>query len=317
MMNASTIDKYESLSERLAFEMDYWPMELYKLSLMPPEASATLRGGPAALFGGEFSRQIGLVTGAARGIGRAIAEKCAEEGAHVFVADLKKSEAEKVAQAINTKVKARRAFSLEMDVTRAESVRQGIEEIILKCGGLDFLVSNAGIAHVAAIDQLDEKDWEKSFSVNATGHFLVAREALHVFKRQNLGGAIVFIASKNVLAPGRDFGAYSSAKAAETQLARILAIENGEEGIRVNIVNPDAVFEDSGLWETVGKNRAKSYGIPAARLPEYYIQRNLMKTLVSPTDVAEAVSFLLSSRSSKTTGCILTVDGGVKEAFPR
>ena len=303
MTNASCIDTYDSLSERLAFEMDYWPMELYKLSLAPPEA--------------EFSRQCGLVTGAARGIGKAIAAKLAKNGAHVFLADLKKDLIQKVAEEINQAVKAVRAFPLRMDVTDPESVREGFEKVVLQCGGFDFLVSNAGIAHVAALDELELKDWEKSLAVNATGHFLVAREAVRFLKRQQLGGSIVFVVTKNVPAPGKDFGAYSAAKAAEAQLARVLAIENGESGIRVNMINPDGVFEDSGLWEKIAPNRARSYGIKAGKLAEFYQNRNLMKSAVSPEDVAEAAAFLISSRSAKTTGCAIPVDGGVREAFLR
>lgn len=303
MKNASTIDTYESLSERLAFEMDYWPMELYKLSLAPPEA--------------ELARQIGLVTGAGRGIGRAIALDLARKGAHVFLGDIQEKALKESVDFINRQTKSNRAFALRFDVTNPDSVRKGIEKIVLECGGIDFLVSNAGVAHVSPIDRLALEDWERSFAVNATGHFLVAREVIQLLKRQAMGGNLVFIATKNVLAPGKDFGAYSASKAAAAQLARILAIENGEHGIRVNMVNPDGVFEDSGLWETVGPSRAQSYGIPSKELPQYYQNRNLMKTPVLPSDVAEAVSFLISSKSSKTTGCILTVDGGVKEAFPR
>ena len=303
MKNASTIDTYESLSERLAFEMDYWPMELYKLSLAPPEA--------------ELARQVGLVTGAARGIGRAIALELVRQGAHVFLGDIQEKALNETVDWINRQTKSSRAFGVFLDVTNPDSVKRGIEKIILQCGGMDFLVSNAGVAHVSAIDQLRLEDWEKSFAVNATGHFLVAREVIQLLKRQAMGGNLVFIATKNVLAPGKDFGAYSASKAAEAQLARVLAIENGEHGIRVNMVNPDGVFEDSGLWETIGPNRAQSYGIPSQELKTYYQNRNLMKTAVLPKDVAEAVSFLISSKSSKTTGCILTVDGGVKEAFPR
>lgn len=303
MKNASSLDTYDSLSEKLAFEMDYWPMELYKLSLAPPEA--------------EFSRRIGLVTGAARGIGKAIAEKMAKSGAHVFLADLNGKAAAEAAASINKICKAERAFGLEMDVTKADSVHKAFKQIVLKCGGLDFVVSNAGLAHVSAIDKLELKDWEKSFAVNATGHFLVAREAVRIMKRQGMGGSIVFIVTKNVPAPGKDFGAYSASKAAEAQLGKVLAIEGAEFNIRVNQINPDGIFEDSGLWETIGPDRAKSYGLKPAELSKFYHNRNLMKTPVYPSDVAEAAAFLISEKSSKTTGCVLTVDGGLREAFPR
>ena len=303
MKNASSLDTYESLSEKLAFEMDYWPMELYKLSLAPAEA--------------EFSRQIGLVSGAARGIGKGIAEKMARGGAHVFLADLNGKAAEEAAASINALCKAERAFGLEMDVTKAESVHQAFKQIVLKFGGLDFVVSNAGLAHVSSIEKLELKDWEKSFAVNATGHFLVAREAVRIMKRQGMGGSIVFIVTKNVPAPGKDFGAYSASKAAEAQLGKVLAIEGAEFNIRVNQINPDGVFEDSGLWEKIGPDRAKSYGLKPDELSKFYHNRNLMKTAVYPLDVAEAAAFLISEKSSKTTGCTLTVDGGLREAFPR
>ncbi len=303
MKNASSLDSYKSLSEKLAFEMDYWPMELYKLSLAPPEA--------------RFSRQIGLVTGAARGIGKSIAEKMAAKGAHVFLTDINLPAAQKAAEEINGKIKASRVVAARMDVTSQESVRRCVEDVVLKFGGIDFLVSNAGLAHVSSIDQLKLEDWEKCLAVNATGHFLAARETVKVMQRQKLGGSIVFVVTKNVPAPGKDFGAYSASKAAQAQLARVLAIENGGQGIRVNMINPDGVFEDSGLWEKIGPGRAKSYGIASGQLEKFYQNRNLMKTPVLPEDVAEAAAFLISPESSKTTGCVLSVDGGVREAFLR
>ncbi|MBI4598211.1 MAG: bifunctional rhamnulose-1-phosphate aldolase/short-chain dehydrogenase [Candidatus Omnitrophica bacterium] len=303
MRDASTVGAYTSVSAREAFGVEYWPLELYKLTLAPPEP--------------EFARQIGLITGAAGGIGRAIAHCLASRGASVIVTDLHAAAVEQLAEAINRRVGRRCALGLGMDVTSERSVDAALDRVLRQFGGLDFLVSNAGIAHVAAVDRLELSQWERSLAVNATGHFLVSRAVVRLLKAQGLGGALVFIASKNVLAPGKDFGAYSAAKAAQTQLARILAIENGEHQIRVNLVNPDGVFEGSGLWNTIKASRAKSYGITPKALESYYQGRNLLQARVLPEDVAEAVAFFISAKSAKTTGCILTVDGGVREAFPR
>jgi len=179
-------------------------------------------------------------------------------------------------------------------------------------------VSNAGMAHSAPIDRMALADWERSFAVNATGHFLVTREALRVLEAQGLGGSLVYVATKNVMAPGKDFAAYSAAKAAEAQLAKVAAIEGGAHGIRANIVNPDAVFRDSRLWsDEIREERARAQGITVAEIEEFYRKRNLLGVFVLPDDVAEAVLFLASDRAAKTTGCTLTVDGGVRDAFPR
>lgn len=302
-IGACAVDRYRSLPLPKAFEMEYWSLELYKLSLAPPDH--------------ELARQVALVTGAAGGIGQAIARKLAAEGAQVVLTDLARERVRAIAREINQAVKAERAVGMAMDVTSPASVERCVRDTVLAFGGLDYLVSNAGTAHVAAVDELDLKDWEASFKVNATGHFLVAREVVRVLKQQATGGSLVFVASKNVLAPGKEFGAYSAAKSAETQLARILAIEGGEFGIRANIVHPDGVFEGSGLWKRIKAARAVSHGIRPRELERHYQQRNLMKVRVEAQDVAEAVFFLLSRRSAKTTGCMVTVDGGLREAFPR
>ena len=303
MRNASSLGRYTSVSAREAFAVEYWPLELYKLSLAPPEE--------------ELSREIGLITGAAGGIGRAIAERLVDHGASVIVTDLQRAAVEALAETLNRRAGRRRALGLVMDVTDEASIARAFDETLQVFGGLDFLVSNAGVAHVAAIDRLRLAEWEHSVAVNATGHFLVARAAVRLLRAQRLGGSLVFIASKNVLAPGKEFGAYSAAKAAQTQLARVLAIENGEAQIRVNIVNPDGVFQGSGLWEAIGPARADTYHLRPDALEAYYQERNLLKARVLPEDVAEAVVFFVSRRSAKTTGCILTVDGGLREAFPR
>jgi rhamnulose-1-phosphate aldolase/alcohol dehydrogenase len=301
---ASGIGCYVSLTPAEAFGVEYWPLELYKLTLAPPEQ--------------ELARRVALVTGAAGGIGRAVARRLARQGAHVVVADLDGAGAAHVADEIAKEAGPHRAVGVAMDVTSEAGVEAGLRAAIGAYGGLDVVVSNAGIAHSASLDRMALSDWERSFAVNATGHFLVTRAALRVLRAQALGGSLVYVATKNVMAPGKDFAAYSAAKAAEAQLAKVAAIEGGPHGIRANIVNPDAVFRDSGLWsQEVRRERARAQGIGVEELEAFYRKRNLLGVAVEPEDVAEAVLFLASDRSAKTTGCTLTVDGGLREAFPR
>ena len=301
---ATAFGTYVSLSARDAFDVEYWPLELYKLTLAPPEK--------------ELTRRVALVTGGASGIGRAIARRLAAEGAHVVVGDVDEPGAVHTADEIVAAVGAGRALGLAMDVTHEDSVRAALEATLLAYGGLDVLVSNAGTAHSTPVVDLRLEDWERAFAVNATGHFLVAREAMRVMLAQGLGGALVFVATKNVMSPGKDFAAYSASKAAEAQLAKVLALEGAPHGIRSNIINPDAVFQDSRLWsEEIRRERAAAQGIAVADLEEFYRKRNLLGVRILPEDVAEAALFLASDRSAKTTGCTLTVDGGVKDAFPR
>jgi NAD(P)-dependent dehydrogenase (short-subunit alcohol dehydrogenase family) len=302
--NATVFGRYVSLTAKDAFDVEYWPLELYKLTLAPPEK--------------ELARRIALVTGGASGIGRAVARRLAAEGAHVVIGDVDEEGARQTAADIAAAGGADRALGLRMDVTSETSVRAALEETVLAFGGLDILVSNAGMAQAGAVSEMTLGDWERSFAVNATGHFLVAREAMRVMIPQGLGGALVFVATKNVMAPGKDFAAYSAAKAAEAQLAKVLALEGGPHGIRSNIVNPDAVFQDSRLWSAeVRRQRAAAQGIRPEDLEDFYRKRNLLGVAVRPDDVAEAVLFLASDRSAKTTGCTLSVDGGLREAFPR
>jgi len=301
---ASAFGRYVSLSAREAFDVEYWPLELYKLTLAPPEK--------------ELARRIVLVTGGGSGIGRAVAQRLAVEGAHVAITDVDAESAKRVADEVTKAVGGGRALGLPMDVTSEASVRAAFEATVLAWGGLDILVSNAGIAHSAPVDKMALSDWERSFAVNSTGHFLVAREAMRVLIRQGIGGSLVFVATKNVMSPGKDFAAYSAAKAAEAQLAKVLALEGAPHGIRSNIVNPDAVFQDSKLWsEEIRRERAAAQGINVDQLEDFYRKRNLLGARILPEDVAQSVLFLASDRAAKTTGCTLTVDGGVKDAFPR
>ncbi|HEX8830005.1 MAG TPA: SDR family NAD(P)-dependent oxidoreductase, partial [Longimicrobium sp.] len=303
MAGAETLGGYRSLPEPEQFRAEYWPLELFKLTLAPPER--------------ELARRVALVTGAAGGLGRAIAERLAAAGAHVIVTDTNASGAEQVAREIAGREGAGTAVACALDVTREDAVAEAMERATLEFGGVDVVVSNAGIAHCAPIESLELSDWERSLGVNATGHFLVTRAALRHFRRQGTGGAIVFVATKNVTAPGKDFAAYSASKAAEAQLARVAAIEGGPLGVRVNMVNPDAIFGGSALWNGIREERAKAYGVAPEKLEDVYRGRTLLGVEVRAEDVAEAVLFLAGDRSSRTTGAMLAVDGGVREAFVR
>ena len=301
---AEAIGRYRSLSLTHAFEAEYWPLELYKLTLAPPER--------------ELSRRVALITGAAGAIGAGIARRFAAAGAHVVCADLNLAGVQALVAEIDAAHPGNRGQALAMDVTNQDSVRAAFHEMLLAFGGVDIVVPNAGIAHGAPLDDLSLEDWERSFAINTTGHFLVASEGLRIMKQQGTGGSFVFIATKNVTAPGKDFGAYSASKAAQAQLARVLALEGGAFGIRSNMLNPDAIFANSGLWSPeVRADRAKSYGIAPGDLEEFYRKRNILRANVTAEDVAEAALFYASDRSAKTTGSMLPVDGGLREAFPR
>jgi rhamnulose-1-phosphate aldolase/alcohol dehydrogenase len=304
MAASESVGGYRSLDERDAFEAEYWPLELFKLTLQPPDRL--------------LAHHVALVTGAASGIGRSIAQRFAREGAHVVVTDVDPAGAEQVSQEIATSAGGGRSISLTLDVTNEQQVQLAFRQIALTYGGLDILVSNAGIAPSSPLAETALSEWERSLAVNATGHFLVTREAINLLRKQATGGSLVYIASKNVPAPGAEFGAYSAAKAAEAQLARIAAIEGGNARIRANMINPDAVFEGSALFDAeLRTRRAAAHGVAAERLEDFYQQRNLLKTRVLAEDVAEAALFFASAQSSKTTGAMIPVDGGVREAFPR
>ena len=287
---SAAVEAFRSITLQEICDFEYWPMENFKLTLLPPEK--------------ELSRRIALVTGAAGGIGKVVAQRLAEEGAMVILADVEKEKVRKLTEEMNRRFGEENTYPLAMDVSDEAGIESAYREAILAYGGLDLLVSNAGVARSAPVEHLSLEDWNLSLSVNATGHFLACRGAMRIFREQGIGGNIVVMATKNVLAPGKEFGAYSASKAAQAQLSRILAIEGAEIGVRVNMVNPDGVFIDSGLWSPkVREERAKAYNIPVDQVEEFY--------------VAEAVLFFASDRSAKTTGAMLPVDGGVREAFPR
>jgi NAD(P)-dependent dehydrogenase (short-subunit alcohol dehydrogenase family) len=211
-----------------------------------------------------------------------------------------------------------RAVSVDVDVTSEESVQEMVRRTVVAFGGLDILVCSAGIASSAPATETTLADWERSYAVLARGYFLPARETLRVLVAQRAGGSIVFVGSKNALVAGANASAYSSAKAASLHLARCLAEEGGEHGVRVNTVNPDAVIEGSALWSSEWKaERASTYGVSEEDLPSFYRARTTLDVSVYPEDVAEAIAYLAGPRSAKSTGNIINVDGGVPAAYPR
>jgi rhamnulose-1-phosphate aldolase/alcohol dehydrogenase len=304
MRGAYALGGFIPLTPSEDYGVEYWPLERYKLTLAPPPR--------------ELAGKIAFVTGGASGIGRAIALRLANEGAHVVIADLNREGADAVAKSIEEKFGAGRAIVAPCDVTCEDQVVAAFAQTLARYGGLDILVSNAGLASAHPIDQTSLAEWNHIHAVLATGYFLTAREAFKTLKAQGRGGQIIFIASKNAIAPGSGAAAYSAAKASELHLARCLAEEGGTAGIRVNSVCPDAVLEGSSIWNSEWRaQRAREYGIAPEQLEEFYRKRNTLKVNVYAEDVAEAVLFLVSARSAKTTGAVINVDGGVPGAYVR
>lgn len=304
MKGATALGDFVSLSENESYNVEYWPLELYKLSLAPAEA--------------EFSRKVAFITGGAGGIGSETARRLVSEGAHVVLADLNLEGAQKVADEINEKYGEYRAIAVKMDVTSEEMVTAAYAETALAYGGVDIIVNNAGLATSSPFDETSLKEWNLNMNVLGTGYFLVAREAFKLMKTQEIGGNMVFIGSKNSVYAGKNASAYSSVKALEAHLARCIASEGGEFGIRVNTILPDAILQGSAIWNGSWRTeRAAAYGIEPDQLEEHYRKRTTLLVNIYPRDIAEGIAFFASSKSDKTTGCMLTIDGGVPAAFTR
>jgi rhamnulose-1-phosphate aldolase/alcohol dehydrogenase len=302
MAGAQAVGEFTSLTEAESFAVEYWPLELYKLSLAPPP--------------GELQGKVALVTGAAGGIGRAVVDALAGAGACVVGFDVDGSGA---AEAIESLTPAGAGVAFAGDVTSEEGVRDAFAAAVDAFGGVDIVVSGAGVASSAPVDETTLAEWERVHSVLMRGYFLVVREAMSILRAQERGGSIVIVASKNALVAGRNVTAYSSAKAGELHLARCVAEEAGPYGVRVNTVNPDAVIQGSRIWNSSWREeRAAAYRIAPEDLDRYYRDRTTLGVSVLPEDVAQAVlHFASADRSGKSTGNILNVDGGVAAAYPR
>lgn len=304
MRGASSVSTYVGLSEQEAFDIEYWQLEEAKLQRMPK---------PRSLAG-----QIALVTGGAGGIGKATAIRLAREGACVVLADIDATALDSAHREVAVAFGADFVRPVLLDVTDEAAVARAFAHTTVEYGGLDILVSNAGISSSAPVEDTELSMWNRNMDILAKGYFLVSREAFRVFKRQEAGGNIVFIASKNGLAASPNASAYCTAKASEIHLARCLALEGAEHQIRVNTVNPDAVLRGSKIWTGEWREqRAVAYAMQPDQLEEHYRKRSLLKRSVFPEDIAEAVYFLASDMSAKSTGNIINVDGGNAQSFTR
>ncbi len=281
--------------------MEYWVLEQAKLG----------RRTPPPLEG-----QVALITGGAGAIGEGVARQLLRAGAHVVLADV---DADRL-DATGARLSSPALVTVELDVTDEHSVAEAFEHAAAQYGGVDVVVANAGVAAAGLLDELDPDEFQRALDVNLNGTFWTVRNALKHLKLQGTGGSIVLISTKNVFAPGAEFGAYSASKAGAHQLGRIAALEGARFGVRVNMINADAVFGDpenrSGLWESVGPARAAARGLAPQELEGFYRDRNLLRRRVTADHVGNAVVFFAMGRTP-TTGAVLPVDGGLPEAFPR
>lgn len=297
--------QYEALPESDLFDVEYWPLEQAKLG----------KAKPKALHG-----QVAVVTGAAGAIGSAVAESLIQAGAHVVLSDINAEALTETCGELAKKYGKDSRRGVVCDVTDEHSVQALFNEVSRQYGGVDIVVPNAGIALSRPVEELDADDWKRVMEVNLNGYFLVMRESAKLLRRQGTGGHMVVIGSKNVMSPGAEFAAYSASKAGVHQLAKVSAMELAKEGIRVNVLAPDAVFGNdsnpSGLWGEVGPDRAKAHGIDFKQLEDHYRNRNLLRTRVTGAHVGNAVVFFASNQTP-TTGTTLPIDGGIPGAFPR
>ena len=304
MKGAEAVSEYTSLPRQEAFDIEYWLLEEAKLQRMPK---------PKALSG-----RIALITGSAGGIGKAIAKKFVAEGAVVVLNDMNAERLEGAGEEFK-KLYGKDAYTTALlDVTNGAQISEAMATAILAFGGVDLIVNNAGLSISKSIADHTEKDWDLLYDVLVKGQFLVTQAAAAIMKKQEIGGDIINIVSKNALVSGPNNAGYGSAKAAQLHLSRLNAAELGADGIRVNVVNPDAVISDSNIWAGGwAEGRAKAYGITVAELPAYYAKRTLLNQIILPDDIANACFAFAGGLLNKSTGNVLNVDGGVAMAFVR
>ena len=304
MRGAEAVSEYVSLPLQEAFDIEYWLLEEAKLQRMPKEKP--------------LSRKIALITGIAGGIGQGIAEKFVQEGACVVLTDIDEERLHGALANFERDYGKDVVLGVLLDVTDTESLAGAIQAISLKFGGVDIVVNNAGISISKAFEDHTQQDWDKLNNILVMGQYHVSKAGVDLMRLQRLGGDIINVVSKNALVAGPKNVAYGTVKAAQLHMSRLMAAELAENKIRVNVINPDAVIENSNIWEGGwAENRAKAYGIEVKDLPQFYADRTLLKESVKVSDIADAAFVFVSGLLSKTTGNMLNVDGGLSAAFPR
>ncbi|MEJ0080947.1 MAG: bifunctional aldolase/short-chain dehydrogenase [Puia sp.] len=304
MKGAEAISSYTSLPRQEAFNIEYWLLEEAKLQRMPKPKS--------------LSGKVALITGSAGGIGKAIAKLFAEEGACIIINDNDNERLEKANREFQQYFGKDKFIVGQLDVTDGQTIRDIFLSACLAFGGIDIVVNCAGLSISKPIEEHSEKDWDLLYDVLVKGQFLVTKAGIEIMRKQQMGGEILNIVSKNALVSGPNNAGYGSAKAAQLHLSRLNAAELGGDKIRVNVVNPDAVISDSKIWEGAwAEGRAKAYGVSVSELPEYYARRTLLNEIILPEDIAKACLAFVGGLLNKSTGNVLNVDGGVAMAFVR
>jgi rhamnulose-1-phosphate aldolase/alcohol dehydrogenase len=304
MRGAEAISEYTSLPRQEAFNIEYWLLEEAKLQRMPKPKS--------------LSGKIALVTGSAGGIGKAISRKFVEEGAVVVLNDLDQDRLEGAGAQFLKEFGRDSYTTVQLNVTEDSDIKNAFAQAALNFGGIDIVVNCAGLSISKPIEEHTDKDWDLLYDVLVKGQFKITQEAVNTMRKQDMGGDILNIVSKNALVSGPNNAGYGSAKAAQLHLSRLNAAELGPDKIRVNVVNPDAVIADSKIWEGAwAEGRAKAYGVTVAELPAFYAKRTLLNETILPEDIANACYAFVGGLLSKSTGNVLNVDGGVAMAFVR
>lgn len=304
MRGAEAVSSYTSLPRQEAFNIEYWLLEEAKLQRMPK---------PKPLSG-----RIALITGSGGGIGKAIARKFAQEGACVIINDINQERIDETTAEFQKEFGKDAAAAVVLDVTNNDSIKSAIDKAVLAFGGVDIIVNNAGISISKSITEHSIEEWDRLYDILVKGQFMVSKQGVAAMRKQDMGGDIINIVSKNAVVAGPNNAGYGSAKAAQAHLSRLLAAELGGDKIRVNSVNPDAVIANSNIWAGGwAEGRAKAYGITVEELPAYYAKRTLMNEMILPEDIANACFVFVSGLLNKSTGNVLNVDGGVAAAFLR